>query len=242
MRHPLPHYYGFSPYRINLELIEFLYPNGNVKLEVFQGEYLDHFIATGPFELKKETNIQGIKDEGTFKWLIAHPYLDYNRLILKFTNDEEIVNSARENMKHNYRQYNTPQTIDFTKVTIDLSRTLEAFQKQYDQLTRIINLCDCDPTIKEFLLEYAKENSKGPRHFEALLKDPILNIQNLNINDYENPNLKIDEEIAECLFDVNEKSWCFRIKNKAQPDKKHALAIYIDEYEDTITEITHYHA
>ena len=120
-------------------------------------------------------------------------------------------------------------------------------KKQYNQLTRIINLCDCDPTIKEFLLEYAKdtyakENSKGPNHFEALLKDPILNIQNLNINDYVNPNLKIDEEIAECLFDVNEKSWCFRIKNKVQPDKKHALAIYIDEYEDTITEITHYHA
>lgn len=246
MAHPLPHYYGFSPYRINLELIEFLYPNGNVNLEVFQGEYLDHFIATGPFELKKETNIQGIKDEGTFKWLIAHHYLDYNRLILKFTNDEEDVNSARKNMKRNYRQYEIPQTIDFTKVTIDLNRTLEAFQKQYDQLTRIINLCDCDPVIKEFLLEYAKdayakENDKGPNHFEALLKDPILNIQNLNINDYVNPNQEIDEEIADCFFDVNEKSWCFYIKNKVQPDKKHALVIYIDEYEDTITEIKHHH-
>ena len=247
MPHPLPHYYGFSPYKINLELIEFLYPDGNVNLEVFQGEYLDHFIATGSFELKKETNMHGIKDEGTFKWLIAHPYLDYNRLILKFTNDEEVVNSARENMKCKYRQYETPQTIDFTKVTIDLNRTLERFQKHYDQLTRIINLCDCDPVIKEFLLEYAKdayakENNKGPNHFEALLKDPILNIQNLNINDYVNPNLKIDEEIADCLFDVNEKSWCFCIKNKVQPDKKHALAIYIDEYEDTITKIKHYHA
>ena len=149
-------------------------------------------------------------------------------------------------MKRNYRQHNTPQTIDFTKVTIDLSRTLEAFQKQYDQLTRIIKLCDCDPTIKEFLLEYAKdtyakENSKGPSHFEALLKDSRLNIQNLNINDYINPNQELDEEIAKCLFDINEKSWCYYITNKTKPDKKHALAIYVNE-EDIITKIKTYHS
>lgn len=246
MPHPLPHYYGFSPYRINLELIEFLYPNGNVNLEVFQGEYLDRFIATGPFELKKETNIHGIKDEGTFKWLIAHPYLDYNRLILKFTNNEEDVNSARENMKRNYRQCETPQTIDFTKVTIDLNRTLERFQKHYDQLTRIINLCDCDPVIKEFLLEYAKdsytkENEKGPHHFEALLKDPVLNIQNLKIDDHVNPDQKINTEVYQCLYDINEKSYCYVIKNEVQPDKKQTLVIYIDEL-DNITQIKHHHA
>lgn len=244
MRHPLPHYYGFSPYRINLELIEFLYPNGNVKVEVFQGEYLDHFIATGPFELKKETNIQGIKDEGTFKWLIAHPYLYYNRLILKFTNDEEYVNMARSKMKRNYRQYETPQTIDFTKLTINLNRTLEDFQKQYDQLTRIIKLCDCNPVIKEFLLEYAKdayakENDKGPYHFEALLKDPHINIQNLKVGSTLNPNHVTHEGIGVLSRDSFKNCLCCHIEN--QTNKRHALIFDLDE-NDIITKIENYHA
>lgn len=246
MPHPLPHYYGFSPYRIDLDVIEFLYPNGNINLEVFQGEYLDHFIATGPFELKKETNIRGIEDEGTFQWVVVHPYLYYSKLIFKFTNDEEYVNMARANMKRNYRQYETSQTIDFTKLTINLNRTLEDFQKQYDQLTRIINLCDCDPTIKEFLLEYAKdayskENDNGPYHFEATLKDPNINIQNLKVGKELNPNHVTHEGIGIFTRNPLKQSNCCYIENLTNPNKYHALILYLDD-DDNITEIENYHS
>lgn len=244
MPHPLPHYYGFSPYRIDLDVIEFLYPNGNVNLEVFQGECLDHFIATGPFHLKKETNIRNIEDEGSFKWVIVHPHMYYSTLTFKFTNDEEYVNTVRTNMKRNYRQYETPQTIDFTKLTINLNQTLEDFQKQYDQLTRIIELCDCDSVIKEFLLEYAKdaytkENDKGPCHFEAVLKDPHINIQNLKVGSTLNPNHVTNEGIGVLSRDSFKNCLCCHIEN--QTNKRHALIFDLDE-NDIITKIENYHA
>lgn len=147
-------------------------------------------------------------------------------------------------MKRKYQQYNTPQTIDFTKLTINLNRTLDDLQKQYDQLKRIIKLSDCDPTIKEFLLEYAKdayskENDKGPYHFEAILKDPNINIQNLKVGSTLNPNHITHEGIGLLSRDSFKKCLCCHIEN--QTNKRHALIFDLDE-DDIITKIENYHA